>query len=50
MTETEKCEFSEKCVYYRPDSFTCNKEPGPYCGVWRRFAGEKEVIKRWKGE
>lgn len=31
------CEFKEKCKYYSKDSFTCNKEPGGYCGAYRNF-------------
>ena len=34
---TGKCSFKRRCDLYDPDSVTCNKEAGPYCGKYREF-------------
>lgn len=38
---TGRCRFIKKCDLYKPDSVTCNKEAGPYCGKYREFQDQE---------
>lgn len=37
-----RCEYFGGCSLYSPDSYTCNVDPGPYCGAWRGFKATED--------
>lgn len=31
------CKYRKVCRHYHKDSYTCNRDEGPYCGMYREF-------------
>jgi hypothetical protein len=46
--EMTMCKYAEICSHYRLKSYTCNKNPGPYCGQYKRLHKKEKRIRQRK--
>ncbi|MFO8019866.1 MAG: hypothetical protein R6U96_14675 [Promethearchaeia archaeon] len=48
QSEMTMCRYAELCPHYRLKSYICNKNPGPYCGQYKRLQKKEKRIRQRK--